>query len=75
MPLNGHDVYENDIRLVSKRYYEEYEDRAEITRKIKNYVEGFWDSRDRIQTRVWMMENNKEFNDTATRRYETVVVK
>lgn len=75
MPLNGHEIYENDIRLVSQKYYEEYEDRAQITRKIKNYKEGFWDSLDAIRTRVYMMQNNKEFNQKATERYRTVVVK
>lgn len=75
MPMEGHDIYENDVRFQDKKYHEEYEDRAEITRKIKNYVEGYFDSLDRIKTRVWMMRNNKEFNETATRRYETVVIK
>lgn len=75
MPQFGHDIYEKDVRFVSKKYYEEYEDRAELTRKIKNYVEGYWDSLDRVRTRIYMMRHNKEFNDMATRRYSTFVVK
>ena len=74
MPLHGHDIYEKDIRLVSQKYAEEYEDRTELTRKIKNYVEGFWDSMDRVRTRVYMMKHDKEFNKTATDRYKTVVI-
>jgi len=75
MPQFGHDIYENDMRLESKKLYEEYEDRAELTRKIKNYVEGYWDSLDRIRTRAWMMRSNKEFNKTATDGYRHMVVK
>lgn len=75
MPLNGHDVEENNIHMTEHKYMQEYEDQFEITRKVKNYVEGYFDSLDRVKTRVWMMENNKEFNQTATKRYETVVIK
>lgn len=75
MPQHGHDIYEKDIRFISQKYYEEYEDRAQITRKIKNYVEGYWDSLDRVRTRNWMMKHDKEFNENATKRYQTVVIK
>ncbi len=75
MPEFGYDIYENDMSLESKKLYEEFEDRAELTRKIKNYVEGYWDSLDRIRTRAWMMKSDKEFNETATRGYQQVVVK
>ena len=75
MPQHGHDIYENDMRFQDKKYFEEYEDRAEMTRKIKNYVEGYWDALDTVQTRAWLMQNNKEFNETATKRYQTVVIK
>jgi hypothetical protein len=75
MPQFGHDIYEKDINFISQKYYEEYEDRAELTRKIKNYVEGYWDSYDRIRTRSWMMKHDKEFNKTATDGYKQVVIK
>ena len=65
MPQFGHDIYDKDMRFQSKKYYEEYEDRGEITRKLKNYVEGYWDSLDRIRTRAYMFRNDKEFNKTA----------
>lgn len=75
MPQFGHDIYEKDIRFQDKKYYEEYEDRGEITRKIKNYVEGYWDSLDRIQTRNYLMKHNAEFNKNATQMYKQVVIK
>lgn len=75
MPQFGHDIYEKDMNFISQKYYEEYEDRAELTRKIKNYKEGYWDSLDRIRTRVYMMRHDKEFYKTAVNRYKTVVIK
>ncbi len=75
MPQIGHDLEGMDFNFTNKKYAEEYEDRSELTRKIKNYVEGYWDSLDTIRTRVYMMKHNKEFNQNAINRYKSVVVK
>lgn len=75
MPQFGHDIYEKDIRFESKKYFEKYEDRAELTRKIKNYIEGYWDSIDRLRTRAWMVRNDKGFFEQADRAYRQFVVK
>lgn len=75
MPQNGYDLEDLDPRFEDRRYYEEYEDNAELTRKIKNYVEGYFDSLDRIRTRVFMMKHNKEFNENATEAYKQMVIK
>lgn len=75
MPLIGHDINEKDIFLESKKYYEEYEDRAELTRKIKNYVEGYWDALDRIKTSVYMIKHDAEYAKMAVQRYSTVVIR
>jgi hypothetical protein len=75
MPEMGYDWDELDPRLESQKYFEEFEDNAELTRKIKNYVEGYWDSLDRIRTRVYMMKSNKEFNQKATGAYKQMVVR
>jgi hypothetical protein len=75
MPEKGYDLDDLDPRLESQKYFEEFEDNTELTRKIKNYIEGYWDSLDRIQTRVYMMKHDKEFNEKATNAYKTMVVK
>lgn len=75
MPEHGHDIYEKDLRYMNLSFYERFEDRAELTRKVKNYVEGYWNSLDTIRTRAWMMKHNKEFNETSTRAYSQMVVK
>ena len=75
MPQVGYDCIDKDFNFISKKYVEEYEDRAEMVRKTKNFVEGYWESLDRIKTRVYMMRHSKEFNKNATGRYKTVVIK
>lgn len=75
MPQHGHDIEEKNMQLESNKYVEEYEDRIELIRKIKNYKEGYWDARDTILTRVYLMRHDKEFNKTSTERYQTVVIK
>lgn len=71
----GYELEHKDMNIVSQRYYEEYEDQLEVNRKVKNFVEGYWDCRDRVQTRLYMLKNDKEFRNEATRAYEKVVVK
>lgn len=76
MPQFGYDKLEDDVRFdESQKYFEEYEDSAKLTRMLKNYVEGYWDSLDTIKTRVFMFKNDDEFSRTAQRQYEQFIVK
>jgi hypothetical protein len=75
MPYKGYHMDDLDPRFESQRYYEEYEDAGEITRKIKNFVEGYWDSIATMRKRIYMLKNNKEFRETATKAYRQVRVK
>lgn len=76
MPMKGYDIEDDDVRMQeSQKYYEEFEDGGEVTRKIKNYVEGYWDSLDTIRTRVYMMKNNDEFRQRAFDAYKQMVVR
>lgn len=75
MPEHGYDIEEYDPRLESRSYYEEYEDNVELVRTIKNYKEGYWDSLDVVRTRVWLMKNNKEYHEKATKAYKQMFVK
>ncbi len=75
MPQVGYDCIDKDYNFLTKKYIESKEEQSEMTRNIKNYVEGYFDSLDTIRTRVYMMKHDKEFNEKATRRYETVVIK
>ncbi len=75
MPEVGYEINENDQRLESKSYYEEFEDQVELTKKIKNFVEGYWESLDRLKTNIYLLKNNKEHRENAIKRYSTFVVK
>ena len=75
MPQNGYDIEEVDPRFEDKQYAEEWEDQVEMTRKLKNYIEGYWDSLDTIRTRSWLMKHNAEYNKSATEAYSQMVVK
>lgn len=75
MPEMGFMIDNYDPRLESQSYYEEYEDNAELTRKIKNYIEGYRDSIKTIKTRIYMLRNNKEFYERSQNAYKQMVVK
>lgn len=75
MGCNGYDIEDYDPRLESQSYFEELEDHYEMVRKLKNYKEGYYDARDRIRKRVYMMRNNQEFNERARNAYNHHYVK
>lgn len=75
MPEIGYDIEEYDVQLQSQKYYEEFEDRNELTRKIKNFVEGYWESIDRLKTKIYMFKNNREYREMAVKQYSQFVVK
>lgn len=75
MPAVGFDMDEFDPRFESHKYYEKYEDRAELTMKVKNFVEGYHDSLATIRKRVRMFRNDKEFRENATAAYRNTKVK
>jgi hypothetical protein len=75
MPFKGYDIEERDPRFMSKKYYQEFEDQAELTLKIKNYVEGYTDSIKTLQKRVYQLKNSREHLQTSRDAYKHVVVK
>ena len=75
MPYKGYDIEEEDPRLMDKKYYEEYEDNVQLTRKIKNFVEGYVDSMNKIKKRVWLFKNDDEHYKQAKRAYAQMKVK
>lgn len=75
MPPKGYDIEEKDMRLQSKKYYEEFEDHVEYVRTIKNFVEGYYDSIKKIKKRLYMLRNNKEFRQKAVKKYKQIKVK
>lgn len=75
MPYRGYMIEQKDENVDSQRYFEEYEDQIEVTRKLKNYVEGYTDSMNTLVLRMYQLKNDKEFRSEATKAYRRVVVK
>lgn len=75
MPEFGYDIDDLDPRFENQKYWEEYEDNAELTRKIKNYVEGYYDSLDKVRTRAYLLKNDAEFNKSSRGAYKQMYVK
>ena len=75
MPPIGYDIDEIDNRFEDRKFWEKKEDRAELTRKIKNFVEGYKQSIDSLQTNVYMMRHSAEHNKQAEEACKTMVVK
>ena len=71
----GYDIYDLNPRMESKKYYQEYEDYDELPRKLKNYVEGYYDAIDRIRKRIFLSRTQKEFHDNATKAYKQFRIK
>lgn len=74
MPMNGYDYEDTDPRFEFQKYYEEFEDQAELTRKIKNYVEGYYDSIRNIKIRVNNMMTDPEAYQKARDAYKVMKI-
>lgn len=76
MPEKGYDIEDVNMFLESKKYYEELEDNAELIRKIKNFVEGYWENMESLKRKVFMLRNgDKEFTKLTMEGYRQMVVK
>lgn len=75
MPPKGYDKEEDDVRYMNQSYYEEYEDKAKLTRQIKNFVEGYYDSINTIRTRIYMLKNDYEFRNNSQKAFRSFYVK
>ena len=76
MPMLGYDWDDADITLAegSRKYFQEYEDRVALTRRIKNFKEGYIDATDRLKTRLYMIRRDREFYKNAYEAYKTMKI-
>jgi len=65
MPIKGYDLYDIDARFEDKKFCESKEDRGELTRKVKNYVEGYVEAYDMLKTNMYLLRHSKEHHDEA----------
>ena len=74
MPSRGYDIEDYDIRLSSQKYAEKWELHEEMVRRIKNFVEGYYDQTASLRRRLYLLRNNREFYETAVDTYKQVVI-
>lgn len=75
MPPRGYDIHEDDVRIVDKSYYEEYEDSIKTTRTIKNFVEGYYDLTKQFRIRMYMLRTDVEFYNNSRDAYKQRYIK
>ena len=75
MPPKGYDTYEDDVNWDKQSYYEEYEDSSKMTRQIKNFVEGYYESIKNFRTRMYMLRTDDEFYKVSKDSYRQMYVK
>lgn len=74
MPAKGYDYEDTDPRFEDKKYFQEYEDQAELTMKVKNYMEGYYDSIRSIKIRINNMLSSREAFENARNAYKQIRV-
>ncbi len=75
MPIKGYDIQEIDNRFEDRKFWEKKGDRAELTRKIKNFVEGYVDSLDMLQTNIYLLRHSREHNKESELACKVMIVK
>lgn len=75
MPYKGYDILQEDPGFLNQSYYEEYEDSAKLTRHIKNFVEGYWDSIKTLRKRLYLLKHDNEFYQNSKKAYQQFIVK
>lgn len=75
MPARGYEWYTESPYKDSLRLMQEWEQDGELQRKIKNYVEGYYESIKAIRLRTYQFKNNDEHYRIAKDMYKKVVIK
>jgi hypothetical protein len=75
MPEHGYDIFERAQGFEDYSYYQKYHDTADSTLRIKNFVEGYWETLDKIRTRLFMFRHDKEAYERARQGYSQMRIK
>ena len=75
LPPKGYSIYTENPYAESLALIQDYEQDGEIQRKIKNFVEGYYDAKKAIMLRMYQFRNNDEHYQIAKDMYKQVVIK
>lgn len=75
MPEMGYDIFERSQGFENYEYYQDYHSNADTALRVKNFVEGYWESLEKIRIRLYQFKNDKEFYERAINGYKTMRIK
>ena len=75
MPQFGYDIAERAQGLEDYSFFQQHHDTTDSTLRMKNFVEGYWETVKRLRTKVFMFRHNREFYETARRGYSQMRIK
>lgn len=75
MPYKGYTWYTESPYKESFKLMQEYELDGDIQRKVKNFVEGYYEAIKAIKLRTYQFKNNDEHYRIAKDMYKHVVIK
>jgi len=75
MPEMGHDIFERAQGFEDYSYYEEHHGNADAAMRIKNFVEGYWETKNRLKLKLFQFYNDKEFASIAINGYKQLRIK
>ena len=75
MPEMGYDINEKNFHFERYQHYQDYHDNTDSTMRVKNFVEGYHETKNRLRTRLFQMNHSKEFYETARRGYSQMRIK
>jgi len=74
MPARGYEWYTDSPYKDSLKLMQEWEQDGELQRKVKNFVEGYYEAIKAIRLRVYQFKNNDEHYRIAKDMYKHVVI-
>lgn len=75
MPCRGYSWYTESPYKESLKLMQEWEQDGDIQRKVKNFVEGYYEAIKAIKLRTYQFKNNDEHYRIAKDMYRNVVIK
>lgn len=75
MPELGYNIFERSIGFEDYSFYQKYHNTVDSTLRVKNFVEGYWETRNKLRTRLMNMMNSKEHYETARKGYSQMRIR
>jgi hypothetical protein len=75
MPEMGYEIFERSFQFDDYSHYQEFHDNVDTTLRVKNFVEGYWETKKRLRMKLYNIHMDKEFYATALKGYSQARIK